>query len=116
MGVYKEHPRVRGENVVHDVLFVQLRRNIPACAGKTLSMWIWANPATEHPRVRGENLDSRISTGPGKGTSPRARGKQQAFTIKFDTVRNIPACAGKTGVYDWGVTGFAEHPRVRGEN
>ena len=30
-------------------------RNIPACAGKTVSPGVRLNTAKEHPRVRGEN-------------------------------------------------------------
>ena len=101
-GLAQEHPRVRGENVfdAHPLdaargtsprargkqgFFTQrcrLRRNIPACAGKTLrrnasrKLWI------EHPRVRGENsvLNPRSSQCAG----------------------NIPACAGKTLPFRYG--------------
>ena len=71
-----EHPRVRGENGAdnaaalttagtsprargkHAVLRSRLGviRNIPACAGKTMSPLGLLIANAEHPRVRGENL------------------------------------------------------------
>ena len=71
----EEHPRVRGENIYtfsHGLLqigtsprargklspalsFADDPRNIPACAGKTVSVINGTLDWQEHPRVRGEN-------------------------------------------------------------
>ena len=111
-----EHPRVRGENgahfvkstgaqgtsprargkLVHDVLFVQLRRNIPACAGKTRFSRKPRSGNQEHPRVRGENPAHLLVRCLNTGTSPRARGKLSVLPTPAASLRNIPACAGKT--------------------
>ena len=114
----REHPRVRGENPYDALatsyyegtsprargkhtLTVRLDiedRNIPACAGKTKLLRKQAWPAQEHPRVRGENYRTMESGGGRIGTSPRARGKRQYGALAGELQRNIPACAGKTGV------------------
>ena len=131
-----EHPRVRGENDARAVYhaaeegtsprargklsiaepFCRGKRNIPACAGKTVPHCGRTVINKEHPRVRGEN---GCLVGPPwtfQGTSPRARGKLRSTGQCVVVSRNIPACAGKTL---WGhcpVGADKEHPRVRGEN
>ena len=113
-----EHPRVRGENHrkaqglttpygtsprARGKLYLaedkqQEFRNIPACAGKTLVGKMGSVFDEEHPRVRGEN-SSRVSSWVKiSGTSPRARGKPYDYKDAGQTIRNIPACAGKTPV------------------
>ena len=72
------------------------RRNIPACAGKTLI---------------GARMVRRKW-----GTSPRARGKLLPAIASTESLRNIPACAGKTLHHAGSAGNISEHPRVRGEN
>ena len=113
---HEEHPRVRGENSCDDGLWrappgtsprargklrkrfrpETHRRNIPACAGKTcihVQTRFWLG---EHPRVRGENPRLSCPRLGRAGTSPRARGKQGGLRSRKSSIRNIPACAGKT--------------------
>ena len=91
-------------------------RNIPACAGKTMSPLGLLIANAEHPRVRGENrFAARVGLLAG-GTSPRARGKQPQRMATHHMHRNIPACAGKTSVPASCAPAKKEHPRVRGEN
>ena len=108
-------PRMRGK-LVHDVLFVQLRRNIPAYAGKTREVFSLADDFQEHPRVCGENVHDHVKQHIDCGTSPRMRGKLPNQPCYHRKHRNIPAYAGKTGqammVWCWP----QEHPRVCGEN
>ena len=66
--------------------------------------------------MRGENPYIRGQTVAIDGTSPRARGKQSNVFIEKTLVRNIPACAGKTGTSIVFARAQSEHPRVRGEN
>ena len=132
----KEHPRARGENVVHgfpyrDLLGTSPRtrgkhicsqryfahlRNIPAHAGKTIvgaeqNLRIW-----EHPRARGENVWQLNYKIVHRGTSPRTRGKRARHGKPPRWGGNIPAHAGKTSARSTSSTMCWEHPRARGEN
>ena len=49
-------------------------------------------------------------------TSPRMRGKPSKISAMVNSIRNIPAYAGKTGAASGGGGGAAKHPRVCGEN
>ena len=50
------------------------------------------------------------------GSSPHARGKQDATIEHSAAVRLIPACAGKTDRLDLDAAAGKAHPRMRGEN
>ena len=92
------------------------RRNIPAYAGKTRTNPTVRQNSLEHPRVCGENRGA-LSFGVGQvGTSPRMRGKRRFGGYQHQTVRNIPAYAGKTEADRLANNDSAEHPRVCGEN
>ena len=112
----REHPRVRGENVVDNTKaekeagtsprargklmcfssHFRDRGNIPACAGKTRKTLPGRTTKREHPRVRGENIKAYSRYFWLRGTSPRARGKHYLNGDCPPGKRNIPACAGKT--------------------
>ena len=99
----QEHPRARGENCVVSGLCLLLagtsprtrgkrrayrlvfrwRRNIPAHAGKTITMVSSAPLNGEHPRARGENLRTLKRTHRPQGTSPRTRGKRHRVAHFF---------------------------------
>ena len=131
-----EHPRVRGENTSGNKFFARalgtsprargkpsrgarftyIRRNIPACAGKTGTCDWPGREKEEHPRVRGENTSRMLENLIRWGTSPRARGKLRGQSAQRDCARNIPACAGKTPMNREKSHTGKEHPRVRGEN
>ena len=108
-------PRTRGKQITIGPLCAA-SGNIPAHAGKTMSMGITILLPEEHPRARGENIIGVKSSSSSSGTSPRTRGKPLGVHDWGIRRRNIPAHAGKTvqGVYHhwWG----REHPRARGEN
>ena len=88
-------PRVRGK-LVCSWHGVDVRRLIPACAGKTISSlgFIVCFPA--HPRVCGENSTSGPKSIDAGGSSPRVRGKHNRCCSEGGGVGLIPACAGKT--------------------
>ena len=90
--------------------------NIPAHAGKTISIISATRGGAEHPRARGENSGTRWVMCAARGTSPRTRGKLHFFALKFDNGRNIPAHAGKTIPRLQRPRAPQEHPRARGEN
>ena len=52
----------------------------------------------------------------GVGSSPRVRGKLTESRAALDTVRLIPACAGKTSIEQLEAIHAPAHPRVCGEN
>ena len=111
-----EHPRVCGENADDKILAAleggtsprmrgkpaekvtvqELKRNIPAYAGKTTIARCLACCHQEHPRVCGENMQVFSSYRPSYGTSPRMRGKRNNRQKRLNQARNIPAYAGKT--------------------
>ena len=66
--------------------------------------------------MRGENFHAQLIASPRVGTSPRARGKLELGDEEAGSLRNIPACAGKTCPGTLAQTSGPEHPRVRGEN
>ena len=91
-------------------------RTIPACAGKThqahsLEVLWW-----DHPRVCGENLACQMSWLIVLGPSPRVRGKRLEWLMREAEAGTIPACAGKTPVFNDGYLASWDHPRVCGEN
>jgi len=112
-----EHPRARGENVWPWDSLVSWRGtspctrgkpvggmirpgrgwNIPAHAGKTGQTRSISSADGEHPRARGENSIFRGCATVFGGTSPRTRGKRVRAVWPGQSVRNIPAHAGKTG-------------------
>ena len=69
---------------------------IPACAGKTCQVSTRRRTGRAHPRVCGENLVLRVHAAPGRGSSPRVRGKRPRVLRGSHTLRLIPARAGKT--------------------
>ena len=92
---HKDHPRLRGENIVTfldiivkigspplargklmdiDTLGI-VPRITPACAGKTACFNSWGNARKDHPRLRGENSAFSHCKKPDKGSPPLARGK-----------------------------------------
>ena len=112
----KEHPRVCGENTPANEHGFDLRRNIPAYAGKTATHQLSESAETEHPRVCGENPQSSPRLLAKAGTSPRMRGKQVDTWLTTTLNGNIPAYAGKTGQLGGMAGANLEHPRVCGEN
>ena len=92
------------------------RRNIPAHAGKTVSVQPQTTTEEEHPRACGENFLKCGQCAVHKGTSPRMRGKPQGVPGGFNEIRNIPAHAGKTGTSPSAARLPTEHPRACGEN
>ena len=109
---------------------------IPACAGKTSLWFSWlysfrAHPRMRgenshdharnrsqgaHPRMRGENQRSRRFIFRPSGSSPHARGKPNGLRLRVQSLRLIPACAGKTATNEIDNCVFQAHPRMRGEN
>ena len=108
-------PRTRGKpnrpGSVHEI-----KRNIPAHAGKTLLRSSRRRFRPEHPRARGENFCGAGHWFAPSGTSPRTRGKRTQTHHHHAPQRNIPAHAGKTGSIVSNSPPCGEHPRARGEN
>ena len=135
-GVYKEHPRVCGENDVEGDCLARVTGtsprmrgkqlalaskeigagNIPAYAGKTGFGLRLGLGCGEHPRVCGENLDVLAPWWRDAGTSPRMRGKPGRREPYAYRRGNIPAYAGKTNRNNHMYLSYLEHPRVCGEN
>ena len=114
----KEHPRACGENFTIPnhfdcvpgtsprmrgklTCFINLKRNgrnIPAHAGKTITVVTPDDEYKEHPRACGENASQPGNFDSMAGTSPRMRGKRLVGHLPRRRIRNIPAHAGKTSL------------------
>ena len=130
------HPRSRGENAITDtghglgVGSSPLTRGkltspdeqliklglIPAHAGKTRSARSRRACPGAHPRSRGENISRPPLASWKAGSSPLTRGKRPPGAISRESVRLIPAHAGKTDTGGVSTYGHGAHPRSRGEN
>ena len=108
-------PRMRGKRFNPRTLW-DGPRNIPAHAGKTVPQPTLGVAAQEHPRACGENSTGAARWPPGRGTSPRMRGKPDLRLLQLPYGRNIPAHAGKTLRNSSGFAAHQEHPRACGEN
>ena len=108
-------PRVRGKLRVRIIDHGELRL-IPACAGKTSTLYLRCILRRAHPRVCGENWATSLATCGMSGSSPRVRGKPQPYCREAQECRLIPACAGKTGKLVRPISHDRAHPRVCGEN
>ena len=113
--VWGSSPRVRGK-LIRTSCCCGRGGLIPACAGKTSSYAQTASGTRAHPRVCGENLESQSDKVHDAGSSPRVRGKHRDFRRCSDAERLIPACAGKTELWERANIRSGAHPRVCGEN
>ena len=110
-------PRVRGKPC--PVLSaVEHQRYIPACAGEARTALVPTMASGVHPRVCGGSLGGRRRFGvagePRAGTSPRVRGKLDAFIAAPADLGYIPACAGEASRSDRRHPHLQVHPRVCG--
>ena len=132
----RAHPRVCGENTPSEVIgrwtggssprvrgksipphwSASCHRLIPACAGKTRGGRVRLLRASAHPRVCGENSGTARGSSPGRGSSPRVRGKPERRPGGDGGGGLIPACAGKTSTSSRAPRRRSAHPRVCGEN
>ena len=130
------HPRSRGENVKgHLGVILALGSSpltrgkpgpcrargpacglIPAHAGKTRRCSWDVSAHWAHPRSRGENSRRPCTDIPDQGSSPLTRGKPQQAALAVNTLRLIPAHAGKTTFVILSSSWLRAHPRSRGEN
>ena len=130
------HPRSRGENSTSDAKPARgmgsspltrgkhadprrrqdLQGLIPAHAGKTAAWCVCDRVGGAHPRSRGENVQVDCVHAAPPGSSPLTRGKRPAGAVSRESVRLIPAHAGKTALARSPSFPSAAHPRSRGEN
>ena len=88
-------PLTRGKPSLAEVL-PQDARLIPAHAGKTYGRVHRGPVAPAHPRSRGENTRADARYLHGRGSSPLTRGKPRVGGRRRESIRLIPAHAGKT--------------------
>ena len=107
-------PRVRG-TVRYGLSPPVGPRFIPACAGNSPKQQRRSASLPVHPRVCGEQPRSERITPVGYGSSPRVRGTATKITIKINSSRFIPACAGNSIHLHLHPAPSSVHPRVCGE-
>ena len=131
-----DHPRLRGENFASNRHTSQLDgppppargehrqfalhrrpcRTTPACAGRTGLADLAHGQSSDHPRLRGENYAVGHRPSARRGPPPPARGERGGSSLPPCLSRTTPACAGRTKPFRPFFMGFADHPRLRGEN
>ncbi len=89
---------------------------IPAYAGSTARALSTAGHGVDHPRLRGEHLTPVLVDLGRKGSSPPTRGARPAPFRGVVFGRIIPAYAGSTTVRFAVISGWPDHPRLRGEH
>ena len=107
-------PRVRGKAGDYTPSLLH-HRITPACAGKSIVLFLDDLVQQDHPRVCGEKRRSAPSGRPRWGSPPRVRGKACPFGLALALSRITPACAGKSGVASKICDKREDHPRVCGE-
>ena len=131
-----DHPRIRGEHDVYDMVTARGRGSsphtrgarlqlsndhlvhgiIPAYAGSTGHDRLGRPRGKDHPRIRGEHQQnySKLFTSP--GSSPHTRGARPRCVHCPRSLRIIPAYAGSTGRRTARPRPESDHPRIRGEH
>ena len=135
-GTRWDHPRVRGEHNMGDLVNTLLTGSsprsqgalvddplgreaggiIPAFAGSTPSALTSQGRNRDHPRVRGEHSISPQAPRWTVGSSPRSRGAHTDSDDGDDVDGIIPAFAGSTVSPASSCQMCRDHPRVRGEH
>ena len=117
----KDHPRVCGKN--HDSAEQKITqegspprvrekpvtslskalggRITPACAGKTVLVFVLSKSIQDHPRVCGKNSNSMRPSPSASGSPPRVREKPVEIFLMLPYFGITPACAGKTSSKRW---------------
>ena len=113
---WRDHPRIRGEHDVYDMVTARgrgssphtrgappdwqhwhlRRRIIPAYAGSTVRLLQSSARSPDHPRIRGEHTLSCSRRRGGLGSSPHTRGARSRVYRHRRPKRIIPAYAGST--------------------
>ena len=108
-------PRMRGKlQGVRDR--IRALRIIPAHAGQTVADCDDRAEIADHPRACGANRGLRAGRGPGRGSSPRMRGKLDHEHRATVGIRIIPAHAGQTIRSLLVRYAPPDHPRACGAN
>ena len=87
-------PHVRGKGKNGAETYQKIRIT-PACAGKSLLLFIQCVQAWDHPRMCGEKGSCTIDSGSITGSPPHVRGKVVASEKVVHRHGITPACAGK---------------------
>ena len=107
-------PRVWGKDT-NMPIYINFRRNIPTCVGKSARRKNIAPEESEHPHVCGEKATAKAEAAATTGTSPRVWGKGFRKGLPQLQHRNIPTCVGKSQKLGQFHMFNSEHPHVCGE-
>ena len=130
-----DHPRLRGEQMLHAVTCAQQRGSPPLARGTALDAlvfhWLYGiTPACagnskrgekrvethrDHPRLRGEQQLKAQRLDKIRGSPPLARGTGNSPVLKWWCRGITPACAGNSGFDEIEAVDVEDHPRLRGE-
>ena len=108
-------PRLRGKPS-GEHLHHACGRSIPAPAGETSGLCLSQAKSAVHPRACGGNAGSCGRPVPGRGPSPRLRGKRPHRPFRMPHRGSIPAPAGETPPRSRGLPAGGVHPRACGGN
>ena len=107
-------PRVRGTGIIA-ILFFEILRITPACAGNSFSQIQHALVIPDHPRVCGEQIRTPTATPRTPGSPPRVRGTACPEHKHCHSGGITPACAGNRRTHRPNAGRKTDHPRVCGE-
>ena len=108
-------PRMRGALGKVHVSYV-VGGIIPADAGSTPPICPKSGGAEDHPRGCGEHCVALLERVPGQGSSPRMRGAREPERLTLRRQGIIPADAGSTDYWWFGLWDYLDHPRGCGEH
>ena len=134
-GVWRDHPRVCGEQLLRRAPARDRRgspprvrgtvprfheggiynRITPACAGNSVRCSSRTKPSQDHPRVCGEQGVINKPFQKPLGSPPRVRGTDAEAVDTLAGMRITPACAGNREARLRSATNVEDHPRVCGE-
>ena len=134
-GRKKDHPRMCGEKILHNLFVIgsggspphvrgkgsrptMSSRPVwitPACAGKRVFLVSAISVPPDHPRMCGEKLYFLSGNGITLGSPPHVRGKEAASFWTSTSLGITPACAGKRARAVQRIPDAQDHPRMCGE-
>ncbi len=132
----RDHPRMRGDHVDHQVSLAEQRGppphargppwppywlgsqmgTTPACAGTTGVPRRGPQIERDHPRMRGDHCLMPRTTLRRPGPPPHARGPPDGSVDQGPPTGTTPACAGTTRRTALARSNCGDHPRMRGDH
>ncbi len=99
-----------------ELLQLHARGTNPACAGTTLTDWLWPPETSDQPRMRRDHAGLGRDAEQVVGPPPHARGPPHPARVPGTGQGTTPACAGTTEGSCGHFRRERDHPRMRGDH